>query len=230
MFGDHFLESLPTDRFERARAVCAQFRRMNDGIDEGEETDHYPEYIDALALLTLIIDESEFEVTIPRMDGDKYADIEAIQELYSLIEMTIEQIAATNQLETSKERFAAQLRHGFFYEFSSGDLTRVQQLTNELRDLITKSEQLDDDHRGRLLKRLERFQRELHKRVSDLDRFWGLVGDAGVVLYKLGHDSKPIVDRMREIAEIVWRTQARAEELPSGIPFSLPTGSSSEEE
>ena len=49
-----------------------------------------------------------------------------------------------------------------------------------------------------------------------MDRFWGLIGDAGVVVGKLGNDAKPIVDRIREIADIVWRTQSRAEELPSG--------------
>ena len=59
-------------------------------------------------------------------------------------------------------------------------------------------------------------QSELHKRVSDLDRFWGLIGDAGVVLGKFGEDAQPFVERIREIAEIVWRTQSRAEELPSG--------------
>lgn len=69
-----------------------------------------------------------------------------------------------------------------------------------------------------ILKRLENLQSELHKRVSDLDRFWGLVGDAGVVLGKLGKDAKPIVDRVREVAEIAWKTQARTEELPSSSP------------
>jgi hypothetical protein len=68
-----------------------------------------------------------------------------------------------------------------------------------------------------LLSRLEKLQSELHKRVSDLDRFWGLVGDAGVVLGKLGTDAKPIVDRVREIAQITWKTQSRTEELPSNI-------------
>jgi hypothetical protein len=52
--------------------------------------------------------------------------------------------------------------------------------------------------------------------MSDLDRFWGLIGDAGVVLGKLGNDAKPFVDRIKEIADIVWNTQSRAEELPSG--------------
>ncbi len=34
-------------------------------------------------------------------------------------------------------------------------------------------------------------------------------------------DAKPIVDRIREIADIVWQTQTRAEELRSGtsMPF-----------
>ena len=59
------------------------------------------------------------------------------------------------------------------------------------------------------------------QKVSDLDRFWGLIGDAGVVLGKLGNDAKPFVDRIREIADIVWQTQSRAEELPSGT--SLPS-------
>ena len=61
----------------------------------------------------------------------------------------------------------------------------------------------------------------MHKKVSDLDRFWGLIGDAGVVLGKLGNDAKPIVDRIKEVAEIVWQTQSRAEELPSGTKIPL---------
>ena len=61
----------------------------------------------------------------------------------------------------------------------------------------------------------------MHKKISNLDRFWGLIGDAGVAIGKFGNDAKPIVDRIKEIADIVWRNQARSEELPSGtkIPF-----------
>ena len=66
--------------------------------------------------------------------------------------------------------------------------------------------------------------------MSDLDRFWGLVGDAGVVVGKLGKDAKPIVDRIQEVAEIIWRTQARAEELPSGQEMPLLTKGSGEDE
>lgn len=87
--------------------------------------------------------------------------------------------------------------------------------------MISESKLFDENHKSRLLKRLERLQSELHKKVSDLDRFWGLIGEAGVAIGKFGNDVKPIVDRIREIAEIVWRTQARGEELPSGMPIPM---------
>lgn len=115
-----------------------------------------------------------------------------------------------------RQRFKATIGSAFAYEFSKGDLERVQILINELRELISSTAGFEQSHQRRLLLRLERLQAEMHKKVSDLDHLWGLVGDAGVVFAKLGNDAKPIVDRIRELAGITWSTQARAEELPSG--------------
>jgi hypothetical protein len=108
------------------------------------------------------------------------------------------------------------LNKGFFYEFTDGDLNRAQELINELRNEITKSDLFEEEHRQRLLRRLERLQGELHKKMGDVDRIWGLVGDAGVVIGKFGKDAKPFVDRIKELSQIAWRTQSHKEELPSG--------------
>jgi hypothetical protein len=51
-------------------------------------------------------------------------------------------------------------------------------LINELRDELSKESELDEAHKQRLLKRLEALQKELHKKVSDLDHFCGLLGDS----------------------------------------------------
>ncbi|WP_088556261.1 hypothetical protein [Marinobacter sp. es.042] len=115
----------------------------------------------------------------------------------------------------------AKLEKGFYYEFTDGDLKRIQEIINELREKISVSELFEENHKTRLLRRLERLQSELHKRMSDVDRLWGLVGDAGVVIGKFGTDAKPFVDRIREISDIVFRTQARAEELPSAAKNPL---------
>ena len=114
--------------------------------------------------------------------------------------------------------YANAFSSSFAYEFADDDLKRMQTLINELRDLVANSKYLEEDHRTRLIKRLEALQAELYKKVSDLDRFWGLVGDAGVALAKLGENAKPIVDRIREIASITWRTQKKAEQLPDETP------------
>jgi hypothetical protein len=90
-----------------------------------------------------------------------------------------------------------------------------------LRVNISESPDIEEKHKQRLLQRLEKLQAELHKKMSDLDRFWGLVGEAGIVLGKFGKDAKPLVDRIREITDIVWRTQSRAEELPSDTQSPL---------
>lgn len=144
-----------------------------------------------------------------------------IGKFFTLLEKEIDEKLRTDLVEDSRNRFNTLFNNSFSYEFSQGDLERIQNLINELRVSISKSELFTADHRQRLLKRLEKLQGELHKKVSNLDRFWGLIGDAGVALGKFGNDAKPIVDRIREISEIVWRTQARSEELPSGAttPF-----------
>jgi hypothetical protein len=121
-------------------------------------------------------------------------------------------------LKDIKSKFDVKLGTGFAYEFSEGDLKKVQTSINDLRGLINDSKIIEDNHKHRLLKRLERLQSELHKKMSDLDRFWGFVGDAGVVMGKFGNDVKPLTDRIREMMGIVWNTQARAEELESGSP------------
>lgn len=113
------------------------------------------------------------------------------------------------------------LNKGFFYEFSDDELERIQLLINELRKEIAGSVFFEESHKARLLRRLEAMQSELHKKMSDIDKIWGLVGDAGVVMKKLGQDAKPIVDRIKELSQIAWKTQARAEELPSNSQHPL---------
>lgn len=137
-----------------------------------------------------------------------------LNELYSFYKAILDQ----DMLDASKNHFRSMFGNIFSYEFSQGDVDRVQFLINELREKISAAN-LNEGHKQRLLARLEKLQSELHKKISDLDRFWGLVGDAGVVMGKLGNDAKPIVDRIKEVADIIWRTQSRAEELPSGSEF-----------
>jgi cell fate (sporulation/competence/biofilm development) regulator YlbF (YheA/YmcA/DUF963 family) len=104
--------------------------------------------------------------------------------------------------------------NSFSYEFSENEVNKIQSLVNELRDFITISKLFEEKHKQRLLKRLEKLQQEMHKKMSNVDIIWGFVGDAGVVMGKFGKDAKPMVDRIKEITQEVWKVQSRSEGLP----------------
>ena len=153
--------------------------------------------------------------------SEKKRNIANITDAFGNLLDTIQANEDNQDVENFQRILVHKFNKGFSYEFSTGDVTRIQTLLNELRTLIQKNRDLAEDHRQRVLQRLERLQAELHKKMSDIDRFWGLIGDAGVMIGKFGKDAKPIVERIREIADIVWRTQARAEQLPSNTPLPL---------
>jgi hypothetical protein len=135
--------------------------------------------------------------------------------------LAVEKEHQVQKIASVKSRMTLGIGRGFAYQFSEADVHRVQVLISELRMHIVESTFFDDAHRARILKRLEKLQSELHKKMSDLDRFWGLIGDAGVALGKFGTDAKPLVDRITEISQIVWNTQKQAEGLPSSTEFPL---------
>lgn len=128
----------------------------------------------------------------------------------------LEKELSSHRFDSLKKKFAGIVTKTFSYEFTDGDVSRIQTLINELRQLITDNTELEDQHKRRLLKRLEKLQSEMHKKMSDLDHFYGLTVEGSVMLKKVGGNLKPIVDRISEITKITWATQSRAEDLPSG--------------
>lgn len=183
----------------------------------------FPYGIETIALLGVMAQEKGVKFVPPVPKGNSGDDADAIRKFLDATRKEFAAQVSNLSLEALHGHFRKHITRQFAYEFSQGDLDRIQQITNELRSLLQKTPDLDQRYRERLLKRLERFQSELHKKMSSLDRFWGLIGEAGVVIGKFGKDAKPIVDRIRELGQIFWRTQARAEDLPSGteLPWTL---------
>ena len=186
-----------------------------------QDTEYHSDYVEYFGLFQAYSEANEFEFKYPEMVSDISRNSKNIYDFFIEAKEIVTKEVTNLTLSRIKNKYLTQFGKNFAYEFSKGDLQRVQEIINILRDEISATSSLDEEHKNRLLKRLEKMQSELHKKVSDLDRFWGLVGDAGVVAAKLGENAKPIVDRIKEISEIIWRTQSRAEELPSDTPLAL---------
>ena len=78
------------------------------------------------------------------------------------------------------------------------------------------------------MRRLENLQTELNKTITDLDRFWGLLIDGSVAFRQVGENAKPMVDRICQIIDVVWRVKVKVEGLPSNTPLELPRGDTGE--
>ena len=225
LFNDQFIDELSPDRSIAIHQISERLFKFL-GTNGSPAQNNYEVMLEALAIIQEYMKAHSLEFNFPTLSDSRETDSQLIlkffQELYKVSDNQLKK----TDYEKKREHFALKFNSIFNYEFSQGDLDRIQSLINEIRSILTDSEKFEEKYKSRLLKRLEKFQSELHKKVSDLDRFWGVVGEAGVALGKFGTDAKPLIDRFREIAEIVWRTQSRAEELPSGttIPvITLPT-------
>lgn len=220
LFSDEFVESISNAPNE---SVLRIIKIVEDSLSDNVQR-NYSFYLEGYCLITSVIEtfnlQLPFNIIKPTLIGE-IGDISKIEYFFTVIKKEFNKKNILNNYDTKKNRFDTLLKQSFSYEFSQGDLNRVQELINELREEISKSQLFEEKHKARLLKRLEKLQSELHKKMSDIDTFWGLVGDAGVAIGKFGKDAKPFVDRIREITDIVWRTQSRAEELPSGTPTPL---------
>ena len=179
----------------------------------------------AITIIAYIEEDEEFKsIKVPEFPDLGHDEKDNVIELAICIKNIKEEVMPLineelKKLNKRKFLYAIQekklsINKGFCYEFSSSDLSRVQQLIDELRSKISSSELFEKDHQQRLLRRLENLQIELHKKMSNMDILWGLVGDAGVAIGKFGEDAKPFVDRIKELTEIAWKTQAKAEKLP----------------
>lgn len=223
MFTESFLDSLSDNPLEAAHEMCIEFQNIHREIPNDTEEENYDSYVQGYAAIEALIETFALPFDLPDLGDNKQSNIDTIAEFVHQVYSKLDRQMANLSLSLARDKFRARFGISLAYEFTSGDLERIQELINELRDLIATSEVFDAKHKDRVLKRLEALQREVHKKMSSLDKFWGLIGDAGVALGKFGRDAKPFVDRIREITQIVWRTQARAEELPSGTPLPLLT-------
>jgi len=221
MISENFFSNKFDNENKEIVNICDIFYEWHKDIPKEEEINSYEEYIDCYAALETYLLSKSIQFNPIELVDRKSENIEMITTFFHEIRNSFDKKLTHDILETSRNKYKIKLNVGFAYEFTDGDLKRIQTLINELREQITGSNLFEANHRERLLSKLEKLQSELHKKVSSLDQFWGMVGDAGVVLGKFGQDAKPLFDRIREITQIVWNTQIRAEELPSETKIPL---------
>lgn len=223
IYSDEFMEALPTDMVEAGKLMCELYFENRKVVNDNHIEDmYYNELLDSYIAI-----EEFTNVNMPnKIDSFQFTKNRTtntifINNYFSKIYEYLNTQEEEYRMESARNRYKTLFDNSFSYRFTEGDLKRIQTLINTLRESINESNLFEDNHKTRLLGRLEKLQKELHKKMSNIDVMWGFIGDAGVVLGKFGENAKPFVDIIKEITQIAWRTQAAAEELPSGSSIPM---------
>ncbi len=115
------------------------------------------------------------------------------------------------EIDKYTELFRMHRKTSFSYDVEEDELKELQDRINNIRELIKLATCFDEGHRLRLLKKLEKLQLELHKKMSTLDGFWGLWADAGVALGKFGEDAEPLFNQVKDVLKLIAQIQGRSE-------------------
>lgn len=100
------------------------------------------------------------------------------------------------------------------YEFSNEEYKTIQEKINTLRSDIQDSKIFGDEHKERLLNKLEELQKNLHQKMESVDKSLGIISSIGVTLGKFGKDVKPLFDRFNETFKLIHKVEERGDNVP----------------
>jgi hypothetical protein len=220
---ERIAKDLPKDPLKAAISLCEFIRE--DWRERNSKKTWREDMVETFALLSIWLEKFDLPILMPLPELPNNYQVVALERIHKWAEAFQEHLENTTRhsyLEKAVQSYKLHLGVGFSYQLTEGDRTRIQELITKLRQQIASSQVLGEDHKRRLLMRLEKLQRELHKRMSDYDRVYGLAIDGIILVQKFGDAVKPITELLREITKLFWISQTRAEELPGDSPLPLP--------
>jgi hypothetical protein len=205
-FPPRTLGQLPADNFEALAVLCVEFEKFDGHARQLPE--HHDDYVEALSILRAFAMARQATLEpFPEIGPARQKNIASINgyfvQLRTLVRAELSNRHAKGYFESKTEEYMALFSRASVYEFTEADHKRVHDLVTELRELIRTSTLITDEHKRRLLRRLEAMRGELHRKTNDIDRFWGFIGEAGIAMRKFGEDLAPISERVLELGGIV---------------------------
>jgi hypothetical protein len=213
-FPAKILAQLPADNVEALAGLGTEFERFDGHARELPE--HHDDYVEALSILRAFARARDAQLEpFPEIGSQRRQNIVNIKGYFAQLRNTVRsQLAerhAKGYFDSKTEEYLLLFSKMPVYEFAESEFKRVQELIRELTDLLRASTLVSDDQKSRLLRKLEAMRGELHRKTTDIDRFWGFLGEAAIAMRKFGQDIKPVSDRVLELAAVITATIFRKE-------------------
>jgi hypothetical protein len=139
LFSEEFLASLKDDPVVGTSELI---KKAQGELIEDQNAWHDSDYnvlIETYALLFELIESNLLEIEPPdfELTGNQSTDCSQINQWLNFVDSLIASKASKLKLESLKSHFKTSLGTAFCYEFSQGDLERIQTLINQLRDMVS---------------------------------------------------------------------------------------------
>ena len=111
------------------------------------------------------------------------------------------------------------------YSFDDDEYKSIQDVLDKLRKELVSSDFFEKDHKQRILEKLESLQKELHKKMSSLDKSLGKLVSIATAIGAAGEKSKPMFDRVNETIKSLLRVQNKGDNVtnPEKQIYNTPT-------
>lgn len=222
-FSEEFVEKIPDDLIDGVKFICKEF--FNNVKNFEKRGNLQIELFAAYAVLHNFLNNhnvdsgNALEFT---MDINKLKDKVNIyfRNFSSIYNNKYAEREAHRKFEELNAKISSKYGNYILYELTENQIQEIQNLINELRNKINECEDFEDFHKQRILKKLEKLQSEVHKKMTDFDRIFGFVVEMRY-LYENYKESKPLFDLSVKIANIALDAMALANGLPAPSLFQL---------
>jgi len=240
-FNVEYVKRLPADPVEAALAITSTaLNGVSTGSTKLDEILVHslrppPEFLDNTLLPAAILLEQlrqrskglvqwqSYELTTADRGGLTKGLVDGLVRLRKSLLTLIAGRNLQEKVSVSRSYYAALLDGRSEPVLLASDVERIQELVHILRTEIRQTNELDERHKARILKRVDALQAELDQPLTALDRGMIRVIELGAALGEFGKKVKPLVDRVREVGEVFGRSKVRSMGLPeANRPELLP--------
>jgi predicted RecB family nuclease len=151
----------------------------------------------------------------PLLRGKTVDDSNAIKQYLTKVARHCKELQSQQRLEQLKATVRNTMGLTGQYEFEGAEIKRIAELAHQMQTTLQSCTALEPKFRQRLQTRLEKFTAELSPGMDNIDLFWGLLGEARVLVARIGDESRHFVGWLTEMSEIMGQVQSRSEGLPA---------------
>lgn len=157
------------------------------------------------------------KLTLPEIIDGKPVNLASFLSYISSLLKELKAHAAKNeaiQAEAEIDRLLLNaIDSRFGYELTSGDLDKIPKVLAELEKLIEENDELSDEHKIRIAKRISDLRNELGRKLTTLDKLYCLGIEAQFIAHKYGATAAAI----GKAGDLLWKTALRINAQTEGL-------------